>query len=488
MPPSPSLRPPPLLSSPLPAPCQWPTHKIDCKKPEAVIRVSHPAPSRDGGAPYASPTRLPLEPAADPAELVSLIRTFLAVGGGPRASGIEAQFAAAMRLSVIAGASVADALAIVSAEGLLRRVERNLAEPAGGYAGLDLAYIGTTMLFTLVDSKDAAVCVRVVEERDLLRALVLLVARGPRGRGDGSRAALSLVDSIRLNAVTVLGVLSTGAANLVSVCAHVVDALPDADLQALVDVFISQEIAELLKAATISFLACCLCHAPLLPRLVGAGLPLGLAKLLACEELTEHLRSSAAICLRRVIEAAREHGPPLGTWAKPIVKPLRTAFVGLARGVAPRTLTMAMGVSLSVLACDPRLIPAVASGLPNLVSSMRGGGILAAYSARIIGNLAGHPGARTAALREGAVPAIVSLFYGKDGILAPSVAEAGMEDAACGASMRLAICHSLRIRGLPSSRRMLPRGCGARCWGPASCWLPMTKMARIGCPFSSWSI
>ena len=68
-----------------------------------------------------------LESVADPAELASLIRAFLAAGDGPRARSLEAQLAAAVRLAAVAHSSMADALAIVSAEGLLRRVERNLA-------------------------------------------------------------------------------------------------------------------------------------------------------------------------------------------------------------------------------------------------------------------------------------------------------------------------------------------------------------------------
>ena len=145
------------------------------------------------GKPQRMPTVLhpgcQLAPQVNPAELAALIRAFLAGSGRPRASGIKAQHAAAERLYGIARASVADALAIVTAEGLLRRVERNLAaSSAGGALELRLACDSLDILMDSVESLDPAICARVAEERDLLRALVLLVARGSRARGNGSSA------------------------------------------------------------------------------------------------------------------------------------------------------------------------------------------------------------------------------------------------------------------------------------------------------------
>ena len=114
---------------PPPPPAQWATHKASCKKPSAlnIIRPSLAAPSYVIGADFEGRALHPgcqLAPAAVPAELAALLRTFLAAGDRPRASGVELQVAAAGRLTSLALASVADSLAIVSTEGLLQRVEQ----------------------------------------------------------------------------------------------------------------------------------------------------------------------------------------------------------------------------------------------------------------------------------------------------------------------------------------------------------------------------
>ena len=92
---------------------------------------------------------------ADPAELASLIRTFLAA----RPSGVGPQHAAPAQLADIARASVADALTIVSAEGLLRRVERNLTVPTGSINEVMLAVTSILLLDESLNSKnDATAC------------------------------------------------------------------------------------------------------------------------------------------------------------------------------------------------------------------------------------------------------------------------------------------------------------------------------------------
>ena len=322
---------------------------------------------------------------------------------------------------------------------ILRRVERDLTEPAGGEAGLGLALRSTGLLFATVESGDAATCARVAEERDLMRTLVMLVARGPRACGDASRDALPATNLMRDIVAAALAMIPPSGPSTVAVaCARVVDALSDADLQALVNASVSCGQAGKFTLHAIGFLYYCLGHAPLLRRLVGpAGLPLALAKLLAGEGFSEiAMHPAAALCLQRLIEAAEVHGPPLATWAKPIVKPLRAADARAVRGAALETSEASTGVlhslgcTLLTLSLYPPLIPTVASGIPDFVSALRGGGFPAGLASGVIGNLAQHPGARAAALREGAVPAIVSLLYGKDGTLTPAVKAVGGEETA----------------------------------------------------------
>ena len=88
-----------------------------------------------------------------------------------------------------------------------------------------------------------------------------------------------------------------------------------------------------------------------------------------------------------------------------------------------------VGSSLSLLSFDDHFISAVASGMPEFVSAMRGGGLLGVCGAGLINNMSHHPGARAAMLREGAVPALVSLLYGKDGAPTPAVKAVGGEEA-----------------------------------------------------------
>ena len=102
------------------------------------------------------------------------------------------------RLYAIACASIADARTLVSAPGLLQRMERNLAAASGGAWRLGSAAGSLGVLMGTVSSMGAAVCTRIAEERDLLRALVLIMARGPRAPGGGPRPPPSIATEFRL--------------------------------------------------------------------------------------------------------------------------------------------------------------------------------------------------------------------------------------------------------------------------------------------------
>ena len=279
----------------------------------------------------------------------------------------------------------------------------------------------------------------------MLRTLLLLVARGPAAaRGNRSRAAEHFTAEARKLVALALETMSKSAAAVP--CALAVNALPDADLQALVDASVSRdEVA----VNAIAFLGTCRCHAPLLYRLVGpVGFPLALAKLVAAEGFSGGARARAIVCLQRLVETTREHGPPLAEWAKPIVKPLRTAFARAKGGTAPpESSVIIVGYVLFMLSADEHLITAMASGMPDFVSLVRGPSILAVHAAGIIGNLAVHPGSRAAALREGAVPALVSLLYGKGGASTPAVKALCGEDAAVEAFLALGNLSVLRLAG-----------------------------------------
>ena len=211
-------------------------------------------------------------------------------------------------------------------------------------------------------------------------------------------------------------------------CARLVDALADADLQALIDHAVDRES----DFSALTFLAGCLCHAPLVRRMVErAGLPLILAKLLADEGGSESKRVWAAKCIDIAILTARESGPPPDTWAKPIIKPLRAAFVAaIARDPALGTSSAVVCSILVSLASESNLRSSVASGLPDFVAALRGGGHPADLASTLVMSLAPHPGARAAALRAGAVPALVSLLSGADGAPSPAVRASCGEEAA----------------------------------------------------------
>ena len=195
-------------------------------------------------------------------------------------------------------------------------------------------------------------------------------------------------------------------AALSDVCVRVADdALSDADLLALVGALAGDA-----EVASLVFLTRCASHAPLLRRLVGpAGLPLALAKLLAVEGSSAPSREAAAHCLQGLVGSALKLGPPLATWAKPIIKPLRSAFGRDARGAAPGAAPSIVGEVLTLLSADHQLVSALTAGMPEFVAVVKGDVEQLFYAAQLIGVLASHPGARAAALQEGAVPALASL-------------------------------------------------------------------------------
>ena len=235
----------------------------------------------EGGAADALPRVNPggqLGPIAAPADITALVHAFVAGGPGQRTPCIASQHTAAKGLTSIAYASAADAMTIALWKGLLKRVERNAAA-AEGSEEAQLAYVSLALLAMVVNSCDAAACMRVAENRDLLRTLVLLVARGPVARVDGDRDA-----AVRQFAAGALLQLATSADAVAAACNRVVDALSDADLQALVEASVSLGKSDEYTFNTVDFLSDCRFDAPLLRRLVGpAGLPLALAKFVACE-------------------------------------------------------------------------------------------------------------------------------------------------------------------------------------------------------------
>ena len=306
---------------------QWSAHKGACRKPNPLSSIALPPPDDGPGSTFS--TRLPRgvqhSAAAEPTELTTLVRAFMTAAGDVPPASIAAQ-----RLYDIARASVADALTVVSTEGLLPLLDRNLGQAVsatgGGADGRDLASAALMVLIPVLFSGNAVVCGRVAQGGGgLLLSLVRLVARGPRGRGFAPSPGDPPELKLGLDAALALACIAKSSVASAAACGRAVDDLSDAELKALVDASVGLPYMLLM----IRFLDNCLCHAPLLPRLVGpAGLPLALAKLLAGEgTVDESLRILTGLCIQRLLETAREHGPPLAAWAKPLVKPLRYAFL-----------------------------------------------------------------------------------------------------------------------------------------------------------------
>ena len=279
--PSTSLQSPPPFLSPHP---QWSAHKAICKKPSALPSVPFPslASIREAcGVPTQLEEEARLYPGcryearADPAELASLIRAFLAPVDGTHAAGVEAQINAGKYLGLIAYESVADARAIVSAEGLLRRIESNLAATNTEWRS-ELSLCSIAILSGAAYNIDNTVCDRIAEEATLRRTILRIAVLGlPAGRGDRSPTPILVSSEAQRHAAVAFMKLSFRPA-LVGVCARDVDALSDADLKALVDGGVSRERDDQYTESVVGILGnCCSRHAPLLRRLVGpAGLPL----------------------------------------------------------------------------------------------------------------------------------------------------------------------------------------------------------------------
>ena len=158
--------------------------------------------------------------------------------------------------------------------------------------------------------------------------------------------------------------LTSPHAEAAAVCAREVNALSNADLRSLVDVASARREGadEYMAVGLLSFLAACLGHAALLRRLLmPAGFPLALAELVVSEEATSMPAKRAAVeCFARVIEAARALDPPPDAWAKPLVKPLRQAFLrhgGDAALVSSATLA-GFGLSWMIWRGHPAQEPA----------------------------------------------------------------------------------------------------------------------------------
>ena len=294
----------------------------------------------------------------------------------------------------MAVASTPDSLAIVSAEGVLAHMERTLSEPASTTTAAGLLSI--KLLATAAKSADPRVCTLVAQEPGLLLSLVRRVATASQaGVGRDGMEDASLV----------LETLATHT-SLRAQCAAAVLALSDPDLDAWVCA--SARCA----VPTLAMLFTCLDTEPFLRRLVGfSGLPLALATILVEAELEERQINNAGLFLNRLMAGAANLNTVSATWAKPMVKKLmRSAFTPAARASLARV--QHASDLLRMLSSELDLLPSIANGLPDLVSVLRGGGACATSIADTLVNLVVHPGARAAALREGAVPALVSLLHG----------------------------------------------------------------------------
>ena len=333
---------------------------------------------------------------ANPAVLASCIRAFITTSGKP-------QLAAIMRLITMASVSIPDSLTIVSAEGLLERIERALTSPAEGLPGMQLVVGSLGVLATAVRSADSRACVRVAQEPSLVREVVRQVARAhaEHARTNSDTYMRVMYASLVLEALA-------SHPSLMTRCADALMALSDRELGALV------RASALSTAPTIPSLSHCIDHEPFLRRLMGlGGLPLDLAKILADEGSTEPQIHNTGLFLNRLTAAAAlsDGRGPWAEWAKPMIKPLRSALSSPERA-SPERVEHAIAL-LRVFATDFSLMPSIANGLPDLIATLQRGGGTAASVAGILGSLADHPGARAAALREGAVPALVSLLRGR---------------------------------------------------------------------------
>ena len=297
----------------------------------------------------------------------------------------------------MARASLADARTIVRAKGILQRVESDLT--AGGRDGLCL-------LNGVMDSNDPAIHAHVAEHRTLLRALVMMLTRPTPREPDAAFVVAALA----------LEKLVAGGAALAGACADVLDALSDAELKALVEA----TAIDTLTLPVTSLLTHCLLlhsdHAPLVGRLAGqAELPRAMAQRLVSPGSSEDVWNEATHCILGLVASTRTCGPPPATWAKPIIQPLRSIVAKHVKGAAPSSLILQTGILLRTLSTVFDLKPSLARGLPDYVAVLRGGGAASVQVATLVGNLSTHPGVRTAALREGAVPALVALLCPRGG-------------------------------------------------------------------------
>ena len=334
------------------------------------------------------------------------------MGGGLRCTELRSQ--AGINLLNIARASSADALSIVNATGVLACIEARLLVAAGGRCvnvGLPLrdAERAASLLSGLLECGGPRVAERVGREGALLSTLAWLMMGGPIG------GATSLPFNVAAALSSLSGTLDARV--------DAVAALSLRELQDASDGFANGKWEPSLSCIVSSALVSCggrydrgFCE-----RLLSAGLAKALVALTTQLSGDEEDLALASNALGMLIKAAQAFDLP-GQCAsfQQLVKPLVAALDdGAALGASPRAIAIAREATfaLSSLSNDPRLFPSLASGLPTLVSFLKGGsGPLVLPALVFIGNFGSEPGAQLA-IRAGAVSALMALVRsgGADG-------------------------------------------------------------------------
>ena len=364
-----SPREPPLPPSLPHAFPQWPAHRKVCKKPAPVFVVGLPelekaSPLDDvdkEGAAGLFPGSVVIAPAADPIVLASDIAAYLSESGGA-----EVRSKAAQGLAGLARASTADALSIVSAEGLLIRVERLVMAGSGGGGGGggggdDFSSVADSvaLLTAAACSDDARVHARIAGEESLLRALLLMVARGPADAACCGSAAKTLHQ------------LSHSASW--EAAARAVEALPADDLKAVIDAAVCGAYEQpRFTLSIVAFLARCARSEAVLRRLLAPnGFLLSLVGLFADEAASEGPRLLAAEVIEAFISVSRGRRVG-GTEAfKQLLSPLQVAS---EHGFPSDVMAGKASRILRVLLMDDKMNEAMALDIPRLVSKVQVGG------------------------------------------------------------------------------------------------------------------
>ena len=383
-----------------------------CDKPTPVFVIGDPD-GREGASNIALgdvdrevakelfPSTARSGPAADPAALASDVAAFLSEGGGLR--GVEVRSVSARSLTGMALASVADALSIVGAEGLLACVERRVT--AGGDAAGDMAVSDAlAMLMAASGTGDARIHACIAREGPLLRALLVLVAHGP---ADATRRSF---------AAMVLHQLSHSARW--EAAARAVDALPDNDLKAVITTSSCGRWGPYLPVNVVSFLARCARNEAVLRRLLGPAKFLRvLVGLMGDDAAPENLRVLVVRAINGLFSAARSRGTADKEVLKTLYRPLQAAYecahlpgASLFQGY----LGSLLAPTLEFIWNDAAPTSAVASDIPRLVAAVRDGGPLARTAAGALLGMANQPALRAVALSAGVISALVTLLQGGD--------------------------------------------------------------------------